>query len=269
MRRAPVVMKSHYALLEVAPTASAEEIKRAFRLQIARYHPDKVQHLGNEFRDMAENRAAELTEAYRVLSNEAQRAEYDRTLVVTTSSPPPPVAAAPPPTAPAPPTPPQADAPRPRTVYTKERASRDHLVRKVTVERIRQALALAGTDYDETQVRGFDIALVPKAKLFGGAGLPRLFARFIEPVDGSAVADAWSLAVKGVPSIKDKVCVLLLGSSLAPQRELAEAIAEQRRANRGAKVTLIPIDVRTWDAHMPLDAPVVCRDLLTRLKAGN
>ena len=33
--------------------ASADEIKRAFRQQIARYHPDKVQHLGKEFQALA------------------------------------------------------------------------------------------------------------------------------------------------------------------------------------------------------------------------
>jgi hypothetical protein len=265
-----VKTKSHYELLQVAPTASADEIKRAFRLQIARYHPDKVEHLGKEFRDMAADRATDLTEAYRVLSDDAERAKYDRMLGGGAASPPsqPAAAAGTPPTGPESPTPPQAGTPRPRTTYTKERASRDHLVRKVTVQRIRKALALAGTDYNETPIRGFDIALVPKPKMFG-AELPRLLARFIEPVDAAAVADAWSLAMKAVPSVKDTVCVLLLGSSLAPQRELAQAIAEQRRANRAARVTLIPIDVRTWDAHMPLDAPVVCRDLLTRLKAGN
>lgn len=262
--------KSHYDVLEVAPTAPAEEIKRAFRAQIARYHPDKVQHLGQEFQEMAAGRAAELTEAYRVLSNAAQRAEYDRALAVGPPAPPPPPAAAQKPSvAPAPPPPPTAEAPRPRTVYTKERASRDQFVRRATAERIRQAFALVGADYTEEQVRGFDIALAPKPKLFGGGKRLRLFGRFIEPVDAAAVADAWAMAIKGLSSINDEVCVLLLGSSVAPPRELAEAIAEQRRKNRGAKVTLIPIDVRNWDAHMPVDAPVICKDLLTRLKAGN
>ena len=82
--------KSHYDVLDVAPTAPPDEIKRAFRAQIARYHPDKVQHLGKEFQEMAAGRAAELTEAYRVLSNEAQRAEYDRVRSLAPSSPPPP-----------------------------------------------------------------------------------------------------------------------------------------------------------------------------------
>ncbi len=61
------MLKNYYELLEIAPNASAEEVKRAFRVQIARYHPDKVQHLGKEFQSMAADRAAELTEAYRIL----------------------------------------------------------------------------------------------------------------------------------------------------------------------------------------------------------
>src|SRR5207244_7349171 len=170
---------------------------------------------------------------------------------------------------PAPPSSPKAQEPPPGAAYTKERASRDQFVRRATIERIRHAFALMGDDYLEEKVRGFDIALVPKPKLFGGGKRPRLFGRFIDPVDAAAVAEAWSMAVKGASSINDEVCVLLVGSSVAPARELAEAIAEQRRKSRGAKVTLIPVDGRTWDAHMPVDAPVVCKNLLTRLKAGN
>ena len=71
-------MQTFYELLSVAPSATAEEIKRAFRNEIARYHPDKVQHLGKEFQEMAATRAASLTEAYRTLMNAELRAEYDR-----------------------------------------------------------------------------------------------------------------------------------------------------------------------------------------------
>src|ERR671931_525977 len=79
-------MKTFYQLLEISPTAGIEEIKRAFRVQIARYHPDKVQHLGQEFQDMAAARAAELTEAYRVLSDGNERAAYDRLLAGTAAA---------------------------------------------------------------------------------------------------------------------------------------------------------------------------------------
>jgi DnaJ-class molecular chaperone len=39
------VIKDYYLLLEIPASSSADEVKRAFRGQIARYHPDKVQHL--------------------------------------------------------------------------------------------------------------------------------------------------------------------------------------------------------------------------------
>jgi hypothetical protein len=65
------------------------------------------------------------------------------------------------------------------------------------------------------------------------------------------------------------VCVLLMGISVAEPRELAEAIAEQRRRGpRTPKVTLIPVNASVWDAHMPIDAPDVAKDLLVRLRSA-
>ena len=112
-------MQTFYQLLSVEPSASADDIKKAFRAEIARYHPDKVQHLGKEFQEMAATRAAQLTEAYRTLMNPELRAEYDR-LYGGADAPPPPAAApqAPPPAAqhpsapPAEPPPPSAEAPQ-------------------------------------------------------------------------------------------------------------------------------------------------------------
>ena len=51
-------MASYYEMLDVVPTAPADEIKRAFRREIAKYHPDKVQHLGREFQEIAAAKAA-------------------------------------------------------------------------------------------------------------------------------------------------------------------------------------------------------------------
>ena len=65
--RSRMALKNYYELLEIAAAAPADEMKKAFRREIARYHPDKVQHLGQEFQEMAAERAAELTEAYRIL----------------------------------------------------------------------------------------------------------------------------------------------------------------------------------------------------------
>jgi curved DNA-binding protein CbpA len=273
-----LAFKNYYELLEIATTAPSDEVKRAFRLQIARYHPDKVQHLGKEFQAMAADRAAELTEAYRILSDQGRRAEYDRTFVAagaqTASAG---QSAAPAagrgessggPAAPPPPEPPTAAASQVGAQFKQERASRDEFVRKATLGRLRQALEAVGADYDETVLRGFDLACVPKSKLFGRSKNPRLLGRFVSLLDRDAIANAWGDAAKWGEARKDDVCVLLMGTSLAPAGELAGEIADQRRKSRGAKLTLIPVDARVWDAHMPLDAPAIAKSLLSRLKKG-
>ena len=272
--------KSYYELLDLPASASADDIKKAFRQQIARYHPDKVQHLGKEFQDMAADRAAELTEAYRVLSNEASRAEYDRTLGAappsTASSP----AARSAPSQPPPPAqPPKTEssstpggrpsseqAPGPsagKAAFHEERASRDDYLRKATLNRFKHAVEAVG-EYDPSSLRGFDIALVPKAKMFSRNKNPRLLGRYVSMVDGAAVADAWVQAGKWSP---EEICVFLLGTGLASAGELAGAIAEQRKKTRG-RVTLIPVDARDWGSYVPNDAPEIAKNLLARLKRG-
>src|SRR5262249_61890878 len=98
-------LKNFYDLLSVPRDAPAEDIKKAFRREIARYHPDKVQHLGQEFQDMAAGIAADLTEAYRILMDPALRVKYDDDLSgsvpgIPTSAPAPGPAARPEPSAP-------------------------------------------------------------------------------------------------------------------------------------------------------------------------
>ena len=75
-------------------------------------------------------------------------------------------------------------------------------------------------------------------------------------------------ALKWGDTKDDEVCVLLLGTKLSPAGELAGEITGQRRKSRGAKLTLIPVDARVWDAHIPLDAPAIAKTLLARLKSG-
>ncbi len=274
-----MALKNYYELLEIAPGSPADEVKRAFRVQIARYHPDKVQHLGKEFQSMAADRAAELTEAYRILSDVGRREEYDRAFAealgagapASAPTPPPPGEPEPPPVdkTPTPPPPGRAHTPAPEGgQFVQERATGNEFVRKATLSRLRQALAAVGGGYDETVLRGFDLALVPKKQMFGRSKNPKLLARFVAQLDRAAVADAWLQAVKSGDTKNDEVCVLLMGTALAPAGELAGEIADQRRKSRGARVTLIPVDARVWDAHMPLDAPAVAKTLLARLKSG-
>jgi len=226
---------------------------------IARYHPDKVQHLGQEFQAMAAERAAELTEAYRILSDDGRRAEYDRARAASGPAPAP-TPVAPPPIEPEPP-------PPSGSQFQKERARRDEFVRKATINRLRSAIESADSGYDETHVSGFDIAWAPKSKLFSRGKGPRLLGRFVACVDRNAVVDAWAQADKTVGSI-DEVCVLLMGAAVAPAGELARAIAEQRRRQRATRLTLIPVDARNWEAHMPLDAPGIAKTVLARLRTG-
>lgn len=53
-----------YTLLEVSPQASPEEIKAAYKRAVARYHPDKVAHLGKEFQDLAHQKLLAIQQAY-------------------------------------------------------------------------------------------------------------------------------------------------------------------------------------------------------------
>jgi len=56
-----------YRILGVDRNASPQEIKKAYRELVNKYHPDKVSHLGQEFRELAETRFKEIQRAYREL----------------------------------------------------------------------------------------------------------------------------------------------------------------------------------------------------------
>ena len=56
-----------YRVLGLSADATAEEIHQAYRRLAAKYHPDKVAHLGEEFRRLAEQRFKEIQAAYQEL----------------------------------------------------------------------------------------------------------------------------------------------------------------------------------------------------------
>ena len=53
-----------YTILGVTPDATKAEIKAAYRRLAGQYHPDKVQHLGQEFQELAEKRFKDIQQAY-------------------------------------------------------------------------------------------------------------------------------------------------------------------------------------------------------------
>ncbi len=64
--------RNYYILLEVKTTATADEIKAAYRILAKKYHPDK--NIGNK---AAEEYFKEIQQAYAVLSNPEKREKYD------------------------------------------------------------------------------------------------------------------------------------------------------------------------------------------------
>lgn len=65
--------KTYYEILGVEQSANADEIKRAFRKQAMKYHPDR-----NPGDKEAEQKFKEINEAYEVLKDDQKRAAYDR-----------------------------------------------------------------------------------------------------------------------------------------------------------------------------------------------
>lgn len=69
------MIKDYYNVLGVAVTATAEEIKKAYRALANKLHPDK-----NPGDKLAEEKFKAISEANEILSNTSKRASYDNQL---------------------------------------------------------------------------------------------------------------------------------------------------------------------------------------------
>ncbi|HEY5524920.1 MAG TPA: DnaJ domain-containing protein, partial [Clostridium sp.] len=65
--------KDYYEILGLQKGASDDEIKKAFRKQAIKYHPDK-----NQGDTTSEDKFKEVNEAYQVLSDSEKKARYDQ-----------------------------------------------------------------------------------------------------------------------------------------------------------------------------------------------
>ncbi len=70
--KAMFVQETHSAfrILEIALEATDEELKKAYREMAVKFHPDKVNHLGEEVRKAAEEKFRKINDAYEQIKRE-------------------------------------------------------------------------------------------------------------------------------------------------------------------------------------------------------
>jgi len=61
----------YYEILGLSPGADFSEVKKAYRTLSMQYHPDKVAHLGEEFKRVAEEKMKEINAAYQHLKTKS------------------------------------------------------------------------------------------------------------------------------------------------------------------------------------------------------
>jgi DnaJ like chaperone protein len=61
---------SAYKILEISQDATDEEIKKAYRKMALKYHPDRLEHLGDDVKKDANNKFQKINEAYETIKKE-------------------------------------------------------------------------------------------------------------------------------------------------------------------------------------------------------
>jgi DnaJ like chaperone protein len=61
---------SSYKILEIERSAANEEVKKAYRKMAMKYHPDKVSHLGEDYKKTADDKFRKVNEAYEKIKKE-------------------------------------------------------------------------------------------------------------------------------------------------------------------------------------------------------
>jgi DnaJ like chaperone protein len=63
-------IEDFYKILEIEPSASDDEVKKAYRRMAVKYHPDKVAYLGEDVKKAANEKFQKLHEAYEKIKKE-------------------------------------------------------------------------------------------------------------------------------------------------------------------------------------------------------
>jgi curved DNA-binding protein CbpA len=247
--------KSYYEILALDPFCSPDDIKQAFRQQVALSHPDKVSHLAREIQELAFQRTTELTEAYRILSNGELRSDYDRRLQYN------------------------AKLMVPTNGSTKASKNedlsgglkKDDFLFKTGLGRMKSAVQEALPGMEEAQVNGFDAAFAPRRKwnILSARGCAQVLVRSLPLIDSPAIEDAWNRALKAVRSVKGDVYLFLMGLKLDGADKISGSIlALQRRARLQdeTKILVIPLNVNSFAALIPNGAPDSLRAIIRALQ---
>lgn len=63
-------MNAYYKILEISPSARDEEVKEAYHFMLKKYHPDKLEHLGEGVKKAATAKFIKVQEAYKGIKKE-------------------------------------------------------------------------------------------------------------------------------------------------------------------------------------------------------
>jgi DnaJ like chaperone protein len=59
-----------YKILEIEPSATDDELKKAYRKMAVKYHPDKVHYLGEEVQKAAHEKFQKVNEAWEIIKKQ-------------------------------------------------------------------------------------------------------------------------------------------------------------------------------------------------------
>ena len=231
--------KSCYELLEVEASASPLEIKQAFRRAIAKYHPDKVQHLDAELQRIAAVRAAEITRAYRTLTAASSEGGHD----LRVGSP---------------------ELHRDDATSSSDRVAAMGLIQRAALVRFRCALREEGW-CSEQSVPPFDVSATSTGR-WRHKGW-RILGRVVAELSDATVAETWTSAKSIQREDTRGVCVFLMGSNDCSPVHTASRARASDFCGGEPSLLLILVDVRTWRTDAPNRTPAMAAALLRRLSA--
>ena len=255
-------MTNAEALLGITLPASAEEVKKAYRRQIARYHPDKVHHLGEEFQVLAAEKSAQLTDIYhQLLESGGCDPTVEATPIVSDEAAPPAAAASAP-------------------AATTERVHRmsswqavaagcPSLILSAATDRMIQCIRWTMPRAEELTVAGFSLACRTRPDWRGRIWQRRPSEGVLLRTPADTPSSGRRVRVRDLlPGVDGTVVLfdLTLDARAGDRRETADNQTPASRAE--ADVFTVGIDAMTWKARVPPNAPEIAHQILARLRDG-